>query len=253
MRNLLRLICGLLLLLLLSPGLSLADDEWDFTIVPYALFPFIKGDTTTGVAEDTDVDISPGDIFDTLDLGGMIYLEAFHENGFGASLGYAFMDLSDKGSGPAGFTSAEVDIYQGIFEGYLYYRTKTETGPLDVFGGIRHWDIDVDLDYKGIVGSENHDGGDDWVDPIVGVRWMPQIAEDWSLILRGDIGGFGVGSDFTWNLQGSAVWDFAEAMSLVVQYRVLSVDYCDGTRGTSGRFCYDTITHGPAIGLAFSL
>ena len=197
MHNLLRLTFGLLLLILFSLGLSLAKDKWVFTIVPYALFPYIKGDTTTGVAEDTDIDVDPGDILDSLGSGGMIYVEAFHENSFGASLSYAFMDLSDKGSGPKGFTSAEVDIYQGIFEGYLYYRMKTETGPIDVFSGIRHWDIDVDLDYKGIVDSENHDGGDDWVDPIVGARWMPQISEDWFLILRGDIGGFGVSSDFT--------------------------------------------------------
>jgi opacity protein-like surface antigen len=251
LKKLTKIICVLLLLLL--PSTSFAADEWEFAIIPYALFPFIEGDTTTGVVEDTNIDVSPADIFDALEAGGMIYLEAFHKNGFGGSLGYAFMDLSDDGSGPAGFTSAEIDIYQGIFEAYLYYRTETTKGPLDVFGGIRHWDIDIDLDYKGIDRSESHDGGDDWVDPIVGVRWMPQISEDWSLSLRGDIGGFGVGSDFTWNVQGGTVWDFADSMSLVVQYRALSVDYCDGTRGTSGRFCYDTITHGPIVGLAFRL
>jgi hypothetical protein len=58
---------------------------------------------------------------------------------------------------------------------------------------------------------------------------------------------------FAWNLQGGTVWEFADSMSLVVQYRALSVDYCDGTRGTSGRFCYDTITYGPVVGLAFRL
>ena len=46
---------------------------------------------------------------------------------------------------------------------------------------------------------------------------------------------------------------FADSMSLVVQYRALSVDYYDGTRGASERFCYDTITYGPAVGLDFSL
>ena len=230
-----------------------AGDSWEFNIIPYALFPYIDGDTTTGRAEDTDVDVGPDDIFDSLESGGMIYAEAFHESGFGASLSYAIMDLEDDGSGPSGFTRAEVDIYQGIFEGYLYYRTETKTGPMDVFGGIRHWDIDVDLDYTGSINSESYDSGDDWVDPIVGIRWMPQVSDNWALTLRGDIGGFGAGSDFTWNVQSGAVWAFAESMSLVVQYRALSVDYCEGTKGTSGRFCYDTITHGPAIGVAFSL
>lgn len=240
-------------LLVLLPATSQAADDWEFTIIPYALFPSIKGESSTGAAEGTDIDVDFGDIIDTLDLGGMIIVEAWHKNRFGVSLGYAFMDLNDETSGPAGFTKAESDIFQGIFEGYLYSRHTTLKGPLDVFAGVRHWDMDIDITLKGINNSEKFNSSDDWVDPIIGARWMPKISDDWSIIARGDIGGFGVGSDFTWNVQAGAVWAFAESMSLVVQYRALSVDYCEGTKGTSGRFCYDTITHGPAIGVAFSL
>ena len=107
---------------------------------------------------------------DTLDLGGMIIVEAWHKKRFGVSLGYAFMDLEDEASGPAGFTKAESDIYQGIFEGYLYCRHKTKTGTFDIFGGVRHWDMDIDITLKGNNNSEKFSSSEDWADPIIGVR-----------------------------------------------------------------------------------
>ena len=38
----------------------------------------------------------------------------------------------------------------------------------------------------------------------------------WHLILKGDVGGFGVGADLTWSLQGGAVWAFAETKTGVL-------------------------------------
>ena len=90
-------------MLLLFPATSFAADDWNFTVVPYALSPSIKGESSTGAAENTDIDVDFGDIMDTLDLGGMIIVEAWHKNRFGVSLGYTFMDLEDEASGPPGF------------------------------------------------------------------------------------------------------------------------------------------------------
>ncbi len=249
MRKTIFFIC-ILLLTLSSPGLSPAADKWDFIIAPYALVPYIDGDASIGKVEGADIDVGPKDIVENLDLGGMIQLEAHHESGFGISLAYNFMDLSGGATAPFSQNSLKADIYQGIFEGYGIYRVNSAKGPLDFYGGVRWWDIDVELKVNGIKVAENTN---DWVDPVVGVRWMPQISENWHVILKGDIGGFGVASDFTWNLQGGFFWDATDYLSLVFQYRALSVDYSTGTVGTPNRFAYDTITHGPLFGLAFRL
>ncbi|MDX2463603.1 MAG: hypothetical protein QNK31_03750 [Porticoccus sp.] len=82
---------------------------------------------------------------------------------------------------------------------------------------------------------------------------LDEISEKWHVILKVDIGGFGVGSNFTWNLQGGFIWDATDYLSLVFEYRALSVDYSTGQVGTPNRFAYDTITHGPLFGLAFRL
>ena len=40
-------------------------------------------------------------------------------------------------------------------------------------------------------------GSVDWVDPFVGARLRQLLAPGQNLTLRGDVGGFDVGSDFT--------------------------------------------------------
>ena len=38
-----------------------------------------------------------------------------------------------------------------------------------------------------------------WVDPIIGFSAGIDVTKHWALTVEGDIGGFGVGSDCTWN------------------------------------------------------
>ena len=67
-----------------------------------------------------------------------------------------------------------------------------------------------------------------------------------TLSLRGDIGGFGVGSDLSWNAVGAASWAFAENWSAVLAYRLLDVDY------DHNAFKYNVRTDGPALGLMYT-
>jgi hypothetical protein len=109
-------------------------------------------------------------------------------------------------------------------------------------------DVDLVLNNREIVSNSN-----DWVDPVIGVRWTPQISENWGVILNGYAGGFGISSDFTGNVQAGVSWHSTDYLSIVCLYRALSVDYSTGTIGTPERFAYDTITHGPLLGLVFRL
>ena len=187
-----------------------------------------------------------------LELGGMIQAEVHHSSGFGIILNYAFMDLGEEASGPQELVNLDVDIFQGVFEGFLNYRHKYEGGVIDAYAGARWWDIEVDLTAStpggGRIAIER---GGEWVDPVIGTRWAPQIATDWRLMLQGDIGGFNVSSDFTYNLVGGFLWDAWERTSIAFLYRFLAVDYERGAVGTPNRFAYDTNTQGPILGVSF--
>jgi hypothetical protein len=97
-------------------------------------------------------------------------------------------------------------------------------------------------------------GGVDWVDPLVGLRLRHQLAPGQELVLRGDIGGFDVGSQFTWNVLAAYSWRIGThhgaTYSGILGYRALGVDYEQGS-GVN-RFEYDVTQHGPIVGLAVS-
>lgn len=65
----------------------------------------------------------------------------------------------------------------------------------------------------------------EWVDPYVGFRAQHYITETCYLGARGDIGGFGVGSELTWQLFGGV--GYAISRNVVVEggWRYLAIDY----------------------------
>lgn len=235
-------------MMLLVPR-ALKADDWDFVVAPYLLVPSISGDASLGRVDGADVDISGSDILSSLELGAMLQVEARHSSGYGVMLNYAFMDLGKDFSGPRGFTHVDTDIFQGILEGFGTYRFEYQGGTVDLYGGVRWWDIGIDVDATTPVGSTSYSRDEDWVDPVIGLRWAPRISEAFRLLLQGDIGGFGAASDFTWCAQAGILWDATPTTSVALLYKALGVDYQSGIRGTPSFFEYDTITQGPLLGL----
>jgi hypothetical protein len=83
----------------------------------------------------------------------------------------------------------------------------------------------------------------DWLDPFIGVRAQWNLSEKWYLAGQSDIGGFSVGSDLSWSVQGTVGYAFTPSVSLEAGYRYLDTDY------SSGNFTYDVAQAGALIGL----
>lgn len=114
---------------------------------------------------------------------------------------------------------------------------------VDAIAGARvtSLELDVELDAGG-----GNDDDKTWVEPFIGARASMNFAENWSLRVRGDIGGFGLGSDFAWQAVAVIGWRFdlfGVPSTLFGGYRALGQDYEDG------RFEWDVIAHGPMLGL----
>ena len=84
-----------------------------------------------------------------------------------------------------------------------------------------------------------------WIDPIIGVRAQYDLTDKWYLAGKSDIGGFGVGSDFTWTAQATVGYQINESVSTEIGYRYMDSDYTDGA------FVYDVASHGLYLGLNF--
>ena len=74
---------------------------------------------------------------------------------------------------------------------------------------------------------------------------MP-LGEGWALRAWGDVGGFGVGSDFTWQA-AALVGRSSGGWRVEFGYRALAVEFDDGELET------DLVAHGPFLGVAVRL
>jgi hypothetical protein len=68
---------------------------------------------------------------------------------------------------------------------------------------VRYTNVGLDLNASGPLGlNPSGDEHRDWVDPIIGVNLGIDLTRHWAIAAEGDVGGFGIGSGFTWNALG---------------------------------------------------
>jgi hypothetical protein len=218
---------------------SNSNSDWEFSMAPMYLWAVsIDGDQTVK-GNDVDLDVPFSDIFDNLNGALTFHFEGLHKSrwGFFSDLNYIVLEMDDG--------AVDIDFTEIMFELAGFYRWNAGPHTIDGFGGLRYSSMDVDLDFPGPV--LDTDQGKDWVDPYVGARWDWIFAEKWMTKLRGDIGGFGIGSDLTYNLVGLVDFKPWQHVSLFGGYRLLYQDYSTGSG--SSKFAYDATMHGPVLGL----
>jgi hypothetical protein len=231
------------------------ERSWSNEFQIYGLGIWIQGDTKISKMQNkATIDMTPEDVYGNLNLGGMFHYEGHDSSGWGVWLDYAFMNLGFDTDGV--MIDGSTGFYQGILEAFAKYRTPLDVGYIDYYGGIRWWHNDIDMDYN--VDLERlgtravkWNGTYDWYDPVVGARWTYPVNEKWSFRLRGDIGGFGIESDFTAAIEAVALYDINEAWQVKMSFKSLWVDYEEGTEGTTDYFAYDTVNFGPIIGITY--
>lgn len=129
-----------------------------------------------------------------------------------------------------------------ILEAAVFYRFGDASPSFDALAGVRYVSIDLKVD-PGPLPTLSRDK--DWADPFIGGRFQLGLSERWLLSLRGDIGGFGVGSDLTWNVTALLGYRLSKRTTLAIGYRHLDIDYANGN------FEFDAQFSGPYLGLSF--
>jgi hypothetical protein len=132
--------------------------------------------------------------------------------------------------------------YHSMFEGDVAWRP----GASDFFNplvGLRYTELDAVqiFDASNTAASESRG----WFDPIVGARGRIPLVDRLSFNWRADVGGFGVGSDLSYQLDASATWTFNRMFRAFAGWRYLKVDY------SSSDLDYDVAATGPYVGMSF--
>jgi hypothetical protein len=262
-----------------------SPNQWQFSFTPYLWLPWISGDMAVK-GRVLDVAVDPAEILDHLDWSNIIPAWMSHVEARRGPLSLfndvVYTDLSASG----GFSRTsqrriatatlgahvQADYQLAIVEAggaYTVWSDGRQSSPgstaFDLLAGARYWhqDIDVSADLTGTLAFSGplgitrrrnravaSSGSVDWVDPFVGARIRRQLAPGQEIVLRGDVGGFGAGSQFSWQAIGTYNWLLFMSHGIPVDgyvgFRALSADYSQGS-GTS-RFEFDNVIYGPVIG-----
>jgi hypothetical protein len=228
-----------------------AEKKWNFLTDVYLMFPYMDGETGAGNLLSVPVDANPGDIFSKLKMAAMLYLEA-NTSKWAITSDLVYMNLNQEVTPGTLFNSGDVSAKELIWEAAGLYRIVPF---LEVGMGGRLTNLSTDIDARRNVfpsGTEEvtASGSKTWMDPILVTRLSANINEKWLFQFRGDIGGFGIGSDLTWQLQGYAGYRFGKVFQLIAGYRYLSVDYDKGV--DSERFVFNMASFGPVLRFGFN-
>ena len=222
-----------------------SSDTWQLMVAPYLFLAGMNGDVGLGGLS-TDVDVSVGALLERLEFAIASRFEV-RKGPWAGLFDVNFMALGDQTDLPLG-GQVDVDIDMLIFESALSYRIGSGPTRTEVFGGIRYVRQDLKAAIVGgITPGLQRNSVPDWVDPIIGVRVTHPISPRASFLARGDIGGFGAGSDFSWNIEAGAEFSLTRRLGLQVFFKTLGIDYQQGSG--SSFYKYDVVTPGVVIGL----
>lgn len=253
-----------------STSASAADDGdegWHVRITPYGWVADTQGDARIG-RRSVDIDYSLSDAFDAL---GNIFDDDDEADDSGnvvdpgTDIDFAFMTALEVGKGPwsvlvdfiyvntttrqvaARVPQANAELgFKGInIDGAVVRRLlRGRWGRASALVGARFTNLDADLDLNfadQTLATASSDKS--WASPIIGVRGRLNLV--WRLFAQGyvDIGGFGLGSDFTWQGFGAVGLAFPY-VDVFAGWRYLSTDY------ESDDFVWNVDHSGPGLGVS---
>ena len=222
-----------------------SSNGWHFAIAPYVWTSGMDGTLTIG-DQQADIDVPFSDIWDNLDFALMGHFDMRNDRWVVLS-DLIFVDLEDKQDLNRGTLKAGVDMT--IFEAAGGYRVSPAVA---FIAGARWIDTDASLRYSGQLVEPDADAGESWIDPLVGVNVFTPLSknEKWWFGAYGDIGGFGVGSQLTWELYANVGYRASHLVSIALGYRALDIDYEGGKGDRSADL--DLLVSGPQLGVAFT-
>jgi hypothetical protein len=227
-----------------------ATGKWSFLIEPYVMFPDMRGDIALGGLPEASVEAD--DIFSHLQFGAMLYVEASNDTwNFNSDLLY--MDLEQDIKSSSAINDGEISAKQIGWELAGLYKVMPwlEVGLGGLLNSIT---TDVRIDQNETDGGTSNlkkEMSQTWFDPmLVAVLKKNTPNTKVTYLLRGEIGGFGIGSDLAWQVQAQAGFHISEVFQLQIGYRIIGLDYETGSG--SDHFLYDMHTSGPMLRFGFN-
>ena len=228
------------------------DSGWDFRLSPYIWFAGLEGDVASipGLAA-MPIDVSASDALEDTEASLMLMFEA-KKNGKGFFMDVFYSDVQSEEtlieSNDRRLVLNSTTKTTMVSGAYLHEVYNKEQNVVDVFAGLRYWNIDSHLSLSGGLGLlPPGDHKESWVDPLIGIKGRTTLGDTKFYVAGGaSIGGFGVGSDLFYDLNANLGYQWSKSIGTTVGYRMYDLDY------ENDGFVYDVRQEGWIIGLTWA-
>lgn len=220
--------------------------KFSFSIIPYGWFSAVGG--TVGYDSLNNYyafNKSFSDAVKNLKMAAAVMGKFKYER---VSFVYDISYVNLKGFGTEfptgqGIVSSNWTIKQTLYDLFLSYLfpSKSKKTMVDVYAGGRLWSLDVESTtmINDTLGKGGSDGltvvqetkmsqfTNSWFDPVIGINAEFVLSKDmkWAAWSKGDIGGFGVNSQMTWQLNAGVAYMLSPNFPLGLGFKYVGVNH----------------------------
>lgn len=229
---------ALVLLIVAAPAMAQEDWETKYSLGVFAIGAGMEGYLQAPYAPNGQR-VYFSDLTSDLNTGGGVSFEMKQTNWWIMSdlVLFSFDDTVD---------GVKVDGDQLLFE---LCSTVKLSSTFSLVAGARYFKLTSDLSFPGSPTPYEREIDQDWADPIVGGMFVFPMSKSWGLLMRADVGGFGIGSDLVWHALVRFDGKIGKAATFSIGYRYWDYDFEENDAPQT--IGYDMTIAGPTVGIAF--
>lgn len=160
-----------------------------------------------------------------------------------------------------GIVSSNWTVKQTLYDLFLSYLfpSKNKNVMVDVYLGTRIWALETEATlmvndtvltgtdgYTEVVQQQKQTGfSNTWVDPVLGVNSEFRLGQQWFAYLKGDIGGFSVNSQMTWQMTGGFAYLISPNWPVTFGFKYVGVNYDKNARN------WTVNNYGPTLSIGY--
>ena len=227
--------------------------KFNFSIIPYAWFASIGG--TVGEFDGEKYGFNKGFTFENLHMyaafTGKIKYERVSFVFDISYINYKSFGTTTQNPNLPKELSANTTAKQAVYDLFLAYLfpSKSKKTMVDIYGGGRLWNLDLEATILEADGTQKKQPGysNSWLDPVVGVNAEFVLSKDmkWAAWTKGDIGGFGVNSQMTWQMNVGVAYMISPNFPLTLGFKYLGVNYYKNNLN------WTVNEYGPTLGIGY--
>ena len=223
------------------------SNGWEVTITPYVWATGLTIDVDTPQGEQIELDDSFTDILSNIKFVGMGALEARHGRLILLSdLIFLSTGSSEEGDFGPGLVEVEGDTRTLISTNMIGYRVVDQAGlAVDLMAGARITSLKIELELSGPLQTVERESSETKVGPVIASRFRVPLGGKWAAALYGDLGGFGVTSDLSWQLLGTIQYEISDHWSAGGGWRYVAAEQ------NKDGFDVDLVMSGPFLAFRY--